>query len=72
VVTTADAGGVLEFVRDGENGFVAPAGSLDELADRFDRLFDDRALASRLGRAGASSVRSIGWDLVVDRLLGTL
>ncbi|MGH7336771.1 MAG: glycosyltransferase family 4 protein [Myxococcota bacterium] len=70
VVTMADAGGVLEFVRDGENGFVAAAGAVHEAADRFDRLFDDRALASRLGRAGASAVRAIGWDQVVDRLLG--
>lgn len=72
VVTTADAGGVLEFVRDGANGFVVPAGSPAEIAARLDRLFDDRELAATLGRAGARTVATIGWDRVVERLLGTL
>ncbi len=72
VITTADAGGVLEFVRDGVNGFVVPAGSPGEIATRLDRLFDDRELAATLGRAGANTVASIGWDRVVERLLGTV
>ncbi len=69
VVTTADAGGVLEFVRDGENGFVCSASSTGEIAARLDRLFDDRELARTLGRAGRESVAGVGWDTVVDALL---
>jgi glycosyltransferase involved in cell wall biosynthesis len=72
VLTTADAGGVLEFVADGVNGFVAPAGDAREIASRADALFDDRELARRLGRAGAAKVAGIGWDAVVERLLGAL
>ena len=72
VVTTADAGGVLEFVRDGENGFVCAPGAEREIAARFDRLFDERGEALRLGRAGAERVAAIGWDRVVERLLALL
>ena len=69
VVTTADAGGVLEFVADGENGFVCAPDSPREIAARLDRLFDDRDEALRLGRAGRARVAGIGWDLVVESLL---
>jgi glycosyltransferase involved in cell wall biosynthesis len=72
VVTAADAGGVLEFVRDGENGFVCAAGAVREMAQRCDDLWDDRAGALRLGRAGAERVAGIGWDAVVERLLAGL
>jgi glycosyltransferase involved in cell wall biosynthesis len=69
VVTTADAGGVLEFVRDGENGFVCAPDAGREIAARLDRLWDDRGEALRLGRAGRERVAAIGWDRVIERLL---
>ena len=72
VVTTADAGGVLELVADGANGLVAPGASPRELAARLDRLFRDRDLAARLGRAGRERVAGIGWERVVEALLGGL
>jgi len=71
VVTAADAGGVLEFVEDGVTGLVAPQAAPRDLAERFDRLFRDRELAARLGRAGRERVAGIGWDPVVDALLGS-
>jgi len=72
VVTTSDAGGVLEFVVDAENGFICAPGAPREVAACFDRLWDDRALARRLGRAGSERVAGIGWDAVVERLLSRL
>jgi glycosyltransferase involved in cell wall biosynthesis len=72
VVTTSDSGGVLEFVRDGENGFVVAPDDPRSVAARLDRLFDDRAEALRLGEAGCRRVESIGWDHVVERLLSVL
>jgi len=79
VLTTADAGGVLEFVRDGGNGYVAaPAeprvlgaasSAPRQLGAALDRLFDDRALAARLGEAGRAAVAGIGWDAVIAGLL---
>lgn len=70
VVTAADAGGVLEFVEDGVTGLVAPEASARDLAERLDRLHRDRELAARLGRAGRERVAGIGWEPVVDGLLG--
>ncbi len=72
VVTLADAGGVLEFVDDERNGLVAPTPGPREIAARLDRLHRDRALAARLGAAGAARVAAIGWNGVVDALLGGL
>jgi glycosyltransferase involved in cell wall biosynthesis len=72
MLTTADAGGVLEFVADGVNGLVCAPGSPRELAAALDRLFADRALALRLGEAGHRRVESINWDDVVSRLTARL
>jgi glycosyltransferase involved in cell wall biosynthesis len=68
VVTTDDSGGVLEFVRDGLNGFVVspdPAA----IAAKLDLLATDAALAERLGCAGLPLVHDITWSHVVDRLV---
>jgi len=70
VVTAADAGGVLEFVEDGVTGLVAPEATPREFAERLDVLYRDRELAARLGRNGQARVAGIGWDPVIDALLG--
>ncbi|OQC37038.1 MAG: putative glycosyltransferase EpsD [Acidobacteria bacterium ADurb.Bin051] len=70
MVTTHDAGGVLEFVRDGENGFVCPPVP-EAIGRRLDQLYRERELAARLGAAGAPRVAGIGWDQVVRTLLET-
>jgi glycosyltransferase involved in cell wall biosynthesis len=68
VVTTSDAGGPLEFVEHGVNGYVA-APSPDALADAIARLRDQPAVAARLGDAGYARAHAITWEGVVDRLL---
>jgi len=70
VVTVADSGGVLEFVRDGENGVVCAHPSPREIAAGLDRLAGDDEQVLRLGQAGRRAVAEIGWDRVVDSLLG--
>ncbi len=70
LVTTSDAGGVLEFARDGENAFVCAPNAVREIAARLDALDESDELAARFGRAGVRAVASIGWDQVVDALLG--
>lgn len=70
VITTADAGGVLEWVVDGETGIVTD-GSPEQLGAAVDRLVDDADLAARMGEAGRQRVAALGWPEVVDRLLGT-
>lgn len=68
VITTADAGGVLEWVVDGETGLVTD-GSPEELGAAVDRLVSDRDLAARMGRAGHARAAALGWPHVVERLL---
>lgn len=69
VVTTTDAGGPTEFVRDGINGFVcAPAP--EALAEAFARLDDDPALAASLGDAGHATASTITWTGVIEALVG--
>jgi glycosyltransferase involved in cell wall biosynthesis len=70
VITTADAGGVLEFVEDGVNGFVCPSDSPREIGARIDALFQDRQRAAAMGLAGQERVREITWDRVIDKLTG--
>jgi len=70
VITTADAGGVLEFVEDGVNGFVCPSDSPREIGARIDALFRDRDQTRAMGLAGQRKVREITWDRVIERLTG--
>lgn len=70
VVTTIDGGGTLELVTDGVNGLVSKPDPV-ALAACFDQLWEDRALAQRLGEAGERRIAElrIDWDTTVDRLL---
>jgi len=72
VLTAPDSGGVLEFVEDGENGFVVPLDQPASMAERIDQLCTDSRLAARLGEAGHARVVDITWDYAIDRLTETL
>ncbi len=72
VVTTADAGGVLEFVEDGRSGCVAESPDAARVAVALDRLHGEPGRAARLGADGRARVAGIGWDKVVAALLGDL
>jgi glycosyltransferase involved in cell wall biosynthesis len=69
VITASDSGGTLEFVVDGENGFVCPP-EPEAIGLAVARLAADRQLAARLGRAGLVRARTVTWDGVVEQLLG--
>lgn len=72
VVTTADAGGPLEFVTEGETGLVA-APEPEALAARIDELWGlPPARLDEMGRAGQGRVAGITWDRVIDALTETL
>jgi glycosyltransferase involved in cell wall biosynthesis len=68
VLTTTDAGGVLEFVQNDVSGLVtapqptAVAGALEQLADT--------QTAQRLGKGNRERVVHIRWEHVVPTLLG--
>jgi glycosyltransferase involved in cell wall biosynthesis len=67
VITTLDAGGPLEFVRNEDTGFVVPCDP-DYIARQATRLLREENLARELGARGYEIARSIRWDEVVDRL----
>ena len=69
VLTTSDAGGVLEFVEDGVNGYVA-APDPRAVAESMDRLYLDRARTRTMGEASARrlSELKIDWSHVVTAL----
>jgi glycosyltransferase involved in cell wall biosynthesis len=71
VITSDDSGGILEFVEDGVNGYIARKASARQMAQAVDRLFRNRELALSRGRAGRERVEAIGWDDVVAKLTGT-
>lgn len=69
-LTTFDAGGTLEFVRDGENGLITEP-TPQAIADGFDRLHREREKTRAMGRGAYETVQrlNITWGHVVDRLL---
>jgi glycosyltransferase involved in cell wall biosynthesis len=68
VVTCADSGGPLEFVRNGVEGLVT-APTPEGLARALAVLSADEALASRLGQAGLAAVQALTWPRVVERVV---
>jgi glycosyltransferase involved in cell wall biosynthesis len=70
VLTTRDAGGVLELVHNDETGFVAAADS-QSLAEKLDRFASDATVATEMGRAAKSRLDSmaLSWDHTIARLL---
>lgn len=71
VLTTTDAGGPLDFVRDGVTGIVADPAP-EALATALDQLWADRSRTRALGAAGRQRYDDLklGWGHVIDRLAG--
>lgn len=69
VITTADAGGPTEFVRDGVNGFVAK--DVVGIAAALDAYAADPGLAREHGRAGRQTYAETipAWDQVCAKIL---
>jgi glycosyltransferase involved in cell wall biosynthesis len=68
VVTTQDAGGPLEFVRDGETGFVVPP-TADSIGAALRLCWDRTETLAAMGRRGRDSLSSLSWDTVCSTLL---
>lgn len=71
VVSCHDSGSVLEFVRDGENGYIVDADG-EQLGTCFEKLYRNKKLARDFGRAGYERVKDISWDNVIDELTKTI
>ncbi len=76
VVTCPDSGGVLEFVRDMENGLILEPNT-DSIGHGVNKLVEDKDLAIKLGLQGRADIEKLdlltsGWDEVVEGLLSPL
>lgn len=71
VITTVDSGGVLEFVKNEENGFVTDV-SPEMLGKAINKLYDSDKLCEEMGNVGYETVKDINWDIVIDKLTETI
>lgn len=67
IITSNDAGGVLEFIRHEDNGLVGEP-TAASLAAMLDRVADDVALCERLGADSRQATADITWQHVVAGL----
>jgi glycosyltransferase involved in cell wall biosynthesis len=69
VLTCTDSGEPLEFVRDGENGYVVEPDAA-AIADRLTHAIDHRRDVARMGARGLQAVRHVAWEPIVEALVG--
>ena len=77
VITARDSGGVLEFIKDQENGLICEQATSEEFAHACNRLIENPELAQRLGETGKRQILDLGmhesgWDTIISRLLSPL
>lgn len=72
VIVHKDSGGPLEFVTDGENGYVLE-NDAQEVAKKIDNLYKNKELAKKMGENGYQSLldKHMDWDYVIDTLLNS-
>ncbi|HEX2722021.1 MAG TPA: glycosyltransferase family 4 protein [Gemmatimonadaceae bacterium] len=69
-VIATSAGGIVDIVRDGETGLLAPAGDAQALADTIVKAMDEPEELARIAMQGAAfAERAFGWDAIVRALL---
>jgi glycosyltransferase involved in cell wall biosynthesis len=69
VITTTDAGGVLDWVEHGVTGLVVEP-TAEAIGAAVDRLAADPVLAARMGAAGRARAAPLDWKTVGTALLG--
>jgi glycosyltransferase involved in cell wall biosynthesis len=68
-VIASVAGGIVDIVQDGRNGFLVPPGDAAGLAAAVARMMEDPARARALGLQGREdAAERFSWDAVADRL----
>lgn len=63
-----DVGGIGEWLKDEDNGFLVKSGDVNSLAQKIEQLLDDSKLRQRMGRNGYDMVKKeYGKDMFMDR-----
>jgi glycosyltransferase involved in cell wall biosynthesis len=68
VVTTLDAGGPNELVRNAQTGYSVPPDA-EAIGRALDALCNDRGMARTMGREGRKAAEPINWRAVVEGLI---
>lgn len=68
VVTTVDAGGVLEFAENDVNAVITEPDP-EQIGHAINRLYLNRKLSCDFGENGYQRVKDISWDNALDRLM---
>jgi L-malate glycosyltransferase len=66
-VVASRTGGIPEVVIDGETGYLAPVGAVEELTERALQVLRDPALHARLRRAAAAQALTFSSERIVPR-----
>ncbi len=71
ILTCKDSGGVLEFARHEENGYIVDYDA-EQMGECFQKLYNNKKRAYDMGAAGYERVKDISWDHVIDELTKTI
>ena len=59
-----DTGGSKELVRDGENGFIVKTKDDQDLAEKIEKLINDKELCEKMGTASRKLAENMSWEKV--------
>ena len=70
LITAADSGGVVDFVKNGENSFVVEP-SPQAIAEKMDYLYEQKHIAKQMGKKAYEFIveQNVNWDDTIRRLL---
>lgn len=69
VITSTDAGGPLEFVKHGQNGFIFNPEDYKMLGSYISLLYNDKNRCMSFGESGYDLIKSISWDNVIKSIV---
>ncbi|HLI73184.1 MAG TPA: glycosyltransferase family 4 protein [Acidimicrobiales bacterium] len=65
-VVATRAGGIPDFVSDGDNGLLVPSGDVDAMSKALERVLTEDELRSRLARRGRQTAQAFGIEARAD------
>jgi glycosyltransferase involved in cell wall biosynthesis len=71
-VLSEHVGAAADLLRDGENGFLVPAGDVGAAADALSRLAADEGLRKATGARSRELVRGWGYEPSVESFVATV